>query len=67
MTHIIITERTKTERPDLSAEIYYSRAFGCFSRRDQAQHFDSFEAAQPKVRSLRDAGLPFTYAIEVLA
>ena len=65
MSYIIITERTKTIRPDLSAPIYYSRAFGCFSRRDQAQHFSSFDAATPKVRELRNAGYQFVSSIEV--
>jgi hypothetical protein len=65
MSYVIITERTKTVAPDLSAPIYYSRAFGCFSRRDQAQHYDSFEAAQPRVHTLRNSGVPFVHAIEV--
>lgn len=65
MTYVIITERTKTRRPDMSADIYYSRLFGCFSRREQADDFTSFDAAQPKVRELRNAGLRFVYAVEV--
>lgn len=65
MSYVIITEHTKTVAPDLSAPIYYSRLFGCFSRRDQANEFVDLESAQSKVRELRNAGQVFTYAIEV--
>jgi len=65
MSYVILTERSKTKRPDMSAPIYYSRLFGCFSRREQADEFVDFNATQPKVRELRAAGLPFVYAVEV--
>jgi len=64
MTYVIITERSKTNRPDLWADIYYSHIYGCFSPRDKASLFASFEEAQPKVRELRDSGVPFVHAIE---
>ena len=65
MPYVILTERSKTKRPDMSAPIYYSRLFGCFSCRDQADEFVDFDSAQPKVRELRNAGQVFTYAVEV--
>lgn len=65
MPYVIITERSKTERPNMSADIYYSRLFGCYSRRDQARVFDTFEDATPTVRELRDAGYQFVSSVEV--
>lgn len=65
MPYVIITERSKTKLPDMSADIYYSRLFGCFSRRDQADEFVDFEAAKPKVIELRNAGQIYTYAVLV--
>lgn len=65
MPYVIITERSKTERPDMSADIYYSHIHGCFSRRDEATLYTTFGAAQPRVRKLRNASHPFVYAVEV--
>ena len=65
MPYIILTEPSKSSEPPSSrADIYWSRAFGSFSRRDQATYFDSFESAQPKVRELRQCN-PFVHAVEV--
>lgn len=65
MKYIIFTEpRKSSELPSARADIYWSRAFGSFSRRDQATYFDSFEAAQPTVQKLRQCN-PFVHAIEV--
>lgn len=64
MPYIILTEpRKSSEPPSARADIYWSRAFGSFSRRDQATEFDSFEAAQPTVKQLRQCN-PFVHAIE---
>jgi hypothetical protein len=65
MHYIILTEPSKSsENPFNRNDIYWSRAFGSFSRRDQATYFESFEAAQPKVRELRKFN-PFVHAVEV--
>jgi len=65
MTYIILTEpRKSSEPPSSRADIYWSRAFGSFSRRDQATEFASFEAAQPTVKKLRECN-PFVHAVEV--
>ena len=65
MPYIILTEpRKSSEPPSARADIYWSRAFGSFSKRCQATEFDSFEAAQPTVKQLRQCN-PFVHAIEV--
>ena len=65
MSYIILTEPSKSSKPPSSrADIYWSRAFGSFSRRDQATEFPTFEAAQPTVRKLRECN-PFVHAMEV--
>ena len=65
MAYIILTEKSKTEKA-LSGDVFYSKVSGCFSRKDQATRFDSFEAAQPTVKELRKAAPQFYfYAIEV--
>jgi len=52
--YVIWTEKRK-QRSSPSGAVYYSRAFGCFSRKEQALRFDSFEAAQPRLEQLRAA------------
>jgi hypothetical protein len=52
--YVILTEKRK-QHSGPSGAVYYSRAFGCFSRREDATQYESFEAAQPKVRELRVA------------
>lgn len=65
MAYIILTEsRKSSEPPSPRADIYWSRAFGSFSRRDQATEFESFDAAQPTVKNLRQHN-PFVHAVEV--
>lgn len=67
MSYIILTEPRKSSEPPSSRDdIYWSRAFGSFSRIDQATRFETFEAAQPKVRELRQFN-PFVHAIEEAA
>ena len=61
MDYVILTERTKvTGTPQ--EQSYWSQELGCFSRRDQATTFASFEAAQPTVKKLRKY-IPFVSAI----
>ena len=65
MTYIILTEPKKSsEPPSYRDDIYWSKAFGSFSKRNQATEFDSFDAAQPVVKALREFN-PFVHAIEV--
>ena len=52
--YVILTEKQK-QHSSPSGAVYYSRAFGCFSTKEQALRFDSFEAAQPMLKQLRAA------------
>jgi hypothetical protein len=52
--YVICTEKRK-QHSGPSGAVYYSRAFGCFSSKHSALRFESFEAAQAKVRQLRSA------------
>ena len=63
--YVILTEMSKhTNQPDEHS--YYSHAFGCFDRRENATWFESFEAAQPKVKQLRAAAPEWFFnAVEV--
>jgi len=64
MTYIILTEAKKSSEPPSSRQdIYWSKAFGSFSRRDQATEFPSFEDAQPTVKKLREFN-PFVHAVQ---
>lgn len=64
MSYVILTEPSKaTEYPFSRKDIYWSHAFGSFSRRDQATVFDSFESAQPTVKNLRKCN-PFVHAVK---
>ena len=61
MAYIICTEKIKTEKAPVG-DVFYSKSLGCFSRKDQANRFDSFEAAQPTVRELRKAAPQFYFS-----
>ncbi len=53
MSYLILTEPKKScEPPSNRDDIYWSRAFGSFSKRSQATEFESFESAQPTVKKL---------------
>ncbi len=65
MPYIILTEPKKSIEPPLKRDdIYWSRAFGSFSKRHQATEFESFEEAQPTVKKLRECNA-FVHAVEV--
>ena len=65
MAYIILTERDKTNGTPYGKNVFWSRAFGAFSKACQATNFDSFEAAQPKVTELRKSYPEcYFYAIE---
>jgi hypothetical protein len=65
MSYLILTEPKKScEPPSNRDDIYWSRAFGSFSKRSQATEFESFESAQPTVKKLRECN-PFVHAVEI--
>ena len=60
--YVILTEISK----HTNKHSYYSHAYGCFDRRENAARFKSFEAAQLKVKQLRAAAPEwFFHAVEV--
>ena len=63
MSYIILTEAKKSSEPPLKREdIYWSKVFGSFSKRNQATIFNSFDDAQPTVKKLRQNN-PFVHAV----